>query len=159
MRIGKLFYMVLGIALMLSSDVCASAQTPEETARQQARDEVRSKLNLRAGQFLDIHRDEVLEQSLALTAGRQIGAKFIYRLSSEGNEIKEKTIVQHLSTDGDFIYIIAVNAADGSAYRIHGFPDSLAEFEKLIKEVRLTVLRSDQAEVNSASPEGPPSPE
>lgn len=141
--------MVVGTALLLLSN-CARAQIPEENARQRACDVVRSRLNLRASQFLDIHRDEGLEQSLALTASRQVGPEFIYRLSLTGYEIKEKTIIQHSSTDGDFVYIVAVDAINGKVYLIHGFPDSLPEFEKLMMSARLTVSSPDRAEAVAA---------
>jgi hypothetical protein len=44
------------------------------------------------------------------------------------------------------MYIIAVSPTDGSAYRIHGFADSLTEFAKLMTAAGERVSSPDQAE-------------
>jgi len=131
----------------------AKAQITEHVAREQARDIVRSELhstvNFKADQFLGIHRDEELEQSLATaTIGWRAGPEFIYRVSPTGLEIKENAIVNHLATDADFMYIVAVSSADGSIFRIHGFghAESLAEFQRLMTTLKVHVASPDQAE-------------
>ncbi|MGD0578819.1 MAG: hypothetical protein ABSC08_07815 [Bryobacteraceae bacterium] len=146
MNMPKHLFTICGIALTSMLGTCASAQTSEAAARQQARDIVRSKLNLRAEQFLNIQRDEELEQSLAVSATGRIGPEFIYRLSSTGYEFKENAIVNHFSTEGESLYIIVVSPSDGSTYRIRGFSDSLGELEKLMTAVKMKVLDPNQAE-------------
>ena len=81
-----------------------------------------------------------------VSANGRAQPEFIYKLSSTGYEIKEKTVVHHFPTDGDFTYIVAVSPADGNTSRIHGFSDSLSEFEKLMTAANLRVLDPDQAE-------------
>jgi hypothetical protein len=79
-------------------------------------------VNLKLDQFLGVQRDEALEQSLALAVGRTESA-FIYRASPNGDEIKKDVVAHHISTDVDFMYIIAVGSADGSvAYTALGPP-------------------------------------
>lgn len=73
-----------------------------------------------------------MEESLALAVGKRAGSKFIYKVSPIGDEIEEGAVVHHVSTDADLMYIIGVDPADGSTYRIHGFPDSLVGFDQLI---------------------------
>jgi hypothetical protein len=60
-----------------------------------------------------------------LAIGR-IGEIFIYTASPNGYEIKEDAVVQHVSTDADFTYIVAVEIVDGSSYRIHGFGSAVS---------------------------------
>jgi hypothetical protein len=139
--------------LLLTQIAPANGQTTEQAAREQARDAVRSelhsKINFRADQFLGIHRDEELEQSLAtVTIGWRAGPEFIYRVSPTGIEIKENAIVYHVATDADFMYIVAVSSVDGSIFRIHGFglAEFLAEFGKLMAALRVHVASPDQAE-------------
>jgi hypothetical protein len=118
----------------------------EQAAREQARNTVRSQLNLRTDQFLGVHRDEALEEVLALAIGRRVGSEFIYRVSPIGDEIKEGAVVHHVSTDADLVYVIGISAADGSINRIRGFPDSLSEFDNLMAAARIKVSGSEQAE-------------
>jgi hypothetical protein len=49
-------------------------------------------------------------------------------------------------TDVDPTYIVAVNPANGTVYRFHGFTDSLTEFEKLMAATKVKVSSLDQAE-------------
>jgi hypothetical protein len=160
----KLFSTIFGIAVLSTLLMPANAQVTDQAAREQAsnivRSELRTTLNLKPDQFLDVQRDEALEKSLALAVGR-VGSAFIYRASPSGdeikgaakaspsgNEIRENTVVHHIVMDGDPMHIIAVASADGSAYRIHGFgrADSLAEFEKLMTALKVRVASADQAE-------------
>lgn len=146
MSMRRLRSTIFGVALLPALELCASAQISEAAARQQAEDVVRSTLNLRREQFLNILRDEALEQSLAVSAGGRTGQELIYRLSSTGYEIKEKAIVHHFSTEGEFVHIVVVRPSDRSSYRIRGFADSLAEFKRLVMVLKMKVLGPDQAE-------------
>ena len=139
-------FAISGLAFLSMLDLRATAQISEIATRRQAREIVRSKLNLRPEQFLDIKRDEDLEQSLVVSANGRANPEFIYKLSLTGYEIKEQTVAHHFSTDADLAYIVAVSPADGSTHRIHGFSDSLSEFEKLMTATNLRVLGPDQAE-------------
>ena len=151
MSMRKLFSTIFGIAVLSTLLMQANAQVTDQAAREQAsnivRSELRATVNLKPDQFLSVQRDEALEQSLALAVGRT-GPAFIYRGSPNGDEIKKDAVVHHISTDADFMYIVAVGAADGSAYRIHGFgpTESLAEFEKLMTALKVQVSSPDQAE-------------
>jgi hypothetical protein len=152
MKMRKVLLAVLGT--ILSAFVLpAHTQVTEQTAREQARGIVRAelsaKVHFKADQFLGIYRDEDLELSLAIAAvGWRGGPWFIYNISPTGVEIKEDVIVNHVATDADFMYLVAVNAANGTAYRVHGFglAESLAEFQKLLTAAKIAVSSTDQAE-------------
>lgn len=153
MSTRKLFSTIFGIAVLSTLAVRANAQMTEQAAREQARDIVRlelhSKVNFKPDQFLGIHRDEGLEQSLATaTIGWRTGAVFIYRVSPTGIEIKENAIVNHVATDADFRHIVAVSSVDGTTFRIHGFgpAESLAELQRLMTALKVSVASPDQAE-------------
>jgi hypothetical protein len=137
---------ILGLLFLNTFTLPASAALSEASARQEALDSVRSTLSLRSEQFLDIKRDEDLEVSLMLCANRSIGPVSVYRLSSTGYEVKEKAIIHHFSTDGDLSYIVAVSPVDGSTYRVAGFRDSKAEFNKLMAALGVKISSPDQAE-------------
>jgi hypothetical protein len=150
MSIRKVSSTILGMALLTLS-ARASAQINEQAAREQAssavRSELHSKLDFRPDRFLGVQRDEELEQSLALAVGGRAGL-FIYKISPTGYEIGENTVVYHAWSDFDVVFIVGVNPADGSTYRIHGFglDRSLAEFEKLMMALKVRVPNPDQAE-------------
>ncbi len=153
MSIRKLFSVVFGLATLATPLAVVKAQVNEQVAREQARDIVRSelhsKVNFKSDQFVGIRRDEELEQSLAtVTIGWRSGPQFIYRVSPTGLEIKENAIVNHVATDADFMCIVVVSSADGSAFRVHGFglAESLAEFERLMEALKVHVASPDQAE-------------
>ena len=134
-------------ALMLSTlALPTSAQVTDAAAREQIRDVVRSRLHLKPDQFLNVQRDEKLEQLLATVAGRSEGLEVIYQVSQTGDEIKGNVVVHHIFTDADPTYIVAVSPANGGLYRIYGFPDSLTEFGKLMAATKVKVLSPDQAE-------------
>jgi hypothetical protein len=154
MSLREPFSAIFVVAVLLILGVEADAQVTEQAAREQARDVVRSelhsKVNFKADQFLGIHRDEELEQSLATaTIGWRAGQEFIYKVSPAGVEIKDNAIVDHVATDADFMYIVAVSSVDGDIFRIHGFglAQSLAEFERLMTALRVQVASPDQAEL------------
>jgi hypothetical protein len=148
MSIRKLFSTIFGMALLSTLAVPANAQVTDQSAREQARNTVRSQLHLKPDQFLGIQRDEELEQSLASVVSRPTWSEFIYKVSQAGDEIKENVVVHHIFTDVDPTYIIAISPVDGSTYRIHGFglAESLAEFEKLMTALRVRVSNPKQAE-------------
>jgi hypothetical protein len=153
MNFRQPFSTIFVAAVLLILGVEADAQVTEQAARDQARDVVRSelhsKVNFKADQFLGIHRDEELERSLATaTIGWRAGPEFIYKVSPTGVEIKDNAIVDHVATDADFMYIVAVSSVDGDIFRIHGFglAQSLAEFERLLTALRVRVASPNQAE-------------
>jgi hypothetical protein len=132
MSLRTLFLTIFGTMMLSTLVVPTDAQITEQAAREQTRNAVRSQLHLKPDQFLGVQRDEKLEQLLAIAVGRPDGLQFIYQVSQAGDEVKENAIVRHIFTDVDPKYIVAVSLADGTTYRIHGFSDSLAEFERLI---------------------------
>lgn len=147
MTIRKRFPMIVGMALFSMLVSLASAQMPEQAAREKAQSIVRSQLDyLRPGQFLSVQRDEGLERLLAVTAGGLTGVEFIYQVSPAGDEIKEHAVVHHLVTDGDPVYLVAVNPANGSTHRIAGFRDSKAELNKLLAALGIKLSSEDQVE-------------
>lgn len=153
MSMRKVFSTIFGLTVLATTVALANAQVTEQTAREQAsnvvRSELHSRLSFKSDQFLGIHRDEELEESLAMvTVGWRSGPVFIYKVSPTGVEVKENAIVNHVATDADLMCIVAVSSADGSAYRIHGFgrAESVAEFERLITALKVRVASPDQAE-------------
>jgi hypothetical protein len=146
MSIRKVFSTIFGIAVLSMLAGLANGQMTDPAARELARNAVRSQLHLKSDQFLNVQRDERLEQSLASAVGKRAGSEFIYRVSQAGDEVKEDAVVHHISTDADLDYIIVLGPADGSSYRIHGFADSVAEFEKLTTAVGVKVSSPEQAD-------------
>lgn len=147
MTIRKRFSMIVELALFSMLVSLANAQVTEQTAREKAQSIVRSQLDyVRPGQFLSVQREEGFERSLAAIAGGLSGAEFIYQITPAGDEIKEHSVVHHLVTDADPMYLVAVNPADGSTYRIAGFRDSKAEFNKLMSALGVKISSPDQAE-------------
>jgi hypothetical protein len=136
--------LALSVASVLSAAAApTSAQATEQASRDQIRTTVRSQLHLKGDQFLAVQRDEALEQKLAIVAGKPDVS--LYRVSQTGDEIKEHSIVHHIFTDTDPTYIVAVDT-DGGMYRIHGFSDSGAEFEKLMTVVGAKISSPEEAE-------------
>jgi hypothetical protein len=147
-----LFSTIFLMALLSAFVMRANAQVAEQAAREQAsnivRSELHSRVNFKSDQFLNIRRDDDLEQSLAIaTVGWRVGPVFIYKISPTGVEIRENSIVNHVATDAEFMYVVAVSSADGSIYRIHGFgqAQSLADFQRLMTAQKMRV-GPDQAE-------------
>jgi hypothetical protein len=138
------FLTIFGAAGLAVLIVRLSAQVTDQAALEHIRDTVRSQLHLKPDQFLGVQRDERLEQSLAIAAGRPVGP--VYRVSPTGEEIKGNALVHHLSMDVDPTYTVAVDSADGSIYRISGFADSLSEFERLTTATKMRISSLEQAE-------------
>ena len=147
MNVSKIFPAILGLTVLSTSTALMTFQTADEAARDLARRAVSSELHLTPEKFLCIHRDEDLENSLAIaTIGRRTGTEFIYKISQTGIELKENAIIRHVATDADLVYIIAVHTTDGRTFRIRGFTDSLAEFQKLLKALKIKPSSPEQAE-------------
>jgi hypothetical protein len=138
--------MTVGVLAMPGTPV--DAQMNEPRAREKALGVARLQLSyLRPGQFLGIQRDEGLEQKLAVLAGGLTGSEFIYRLSPAGDEIKEHAVVHHVFTDiDDPVSLVVVSPLDGSAYLIHGFDGSKADFNRLMGTLKVKISSPDQAE-------------
>ncbi len=143
MNMQKLFLAISAASVLSSVAAPTSAQATEQMSRDQIRSVVRSQLHLKDDQFLAVQRDEPLEQELAIVAGKP--GVLLYRVSQAGDEIKAHSVVHHIFTDADPTYIVAVNT-DGVTYRIHGFSDSGAEFEKLMAATGLKVSSPEDAE-------------
>jgi hypothetical protein len=103
----------------------------------------RAQLHLKPEQFLAVQRDEALEQKLGLATGTP--EPLLYRVSQAGDEIKERTVVHHIFTDVDPSYVVAVGAG-GSTYRLSGFAESKADFNKLMGDLKVRISSPDQAE-------------
>ncbi len=111
MSVRKLFSTIFGLAVLATLGARASAQVTEQAAREEAsnvvRSELRSKLNFKPVQFLAVHRDEDLEESLAIApVGWRAGPLFMFRISPTGIESRHNAIVNHVATDVDFMYIV-----------------------------------------------------
>jgi hypothetical protein len=137
---------IFGVAIVSMLVAQANAHVTDQAEREQTSNTLRSQLHLKPNQFLRVQRDEELEQLLAAVVSRPSWSEFIYKASEEGDEIKEHVIVHHIVMDGDPTFTIAVSPVNGTAYRIQGFSDSLAEFEKLMKEANVKVSSPEQAE-------------
>ncbi|MCU1335796.1 MAG: hypothetical protein JWO19_1377 [Bryobacterales bacterium] len=144
MSFRKLFLAIFRVVALSAFAASVGAQVTEQAGRDQARNLVRSQLHLKPDQFLQVHRDEELEQSLAVIVGKP--GVFVYRLSRTGDEIKEQSVVHHIFTDAESAYIVAVRADDASMYSVHGFTDSRAEFERLMTTSGPRVASSEQAQ-------------
>jgi hypothetical protein len=143
----------LALALLTLPLGLTGPEITEQAAREQAisvvRAALRSETSSRSDQFLSIHRDEDLEESLAtVTGGWRSGPVFIYKISPTGVEVKENSVSNHVIVDGDSMFIVAITLADGSDYRIHGFglQESPAEFERLMLALKVQVTNPDQAD-------------
>ncbi len=121
------------------------AQGNDQAAREQIRSAVRSHLNLKVDQFLAVREGEKLEQSLAMLGRPGV---LIYHVSRTGDEIKGNTLVHHISMDADLTYVVAIIPSNDRIYRVHGFNDSVAEFDKFV--TGLTIANSEQAEIMAA---------
>ena len=145
----KLLSLIFKIVLLACLAPFANAQITGDAARELALSTVRSKKHIAPDQFLSIHREEELEESLAnVTTGWRRGPELIYTISQTGAEIKENSIAWHTVTDGDPTYIVAVNSTDRAAYCIHGcgLRESLAEFQSLIAAMKVRLGSPDQAQ-------------
>lgn len=152
MTIRKVFLAILGLVALLVLVQPANAQMTEQAARAQARDiargELHARVHFKADQFLSVHRDEELEEALAIIVGGQAGLTYIYEVSPEGAEFRENAVVYHVWADVDWVLTVVVNPRDGNTYRIHGFglSESLDEFQELMVALKLHVTSPDQAE-------------
>jgi hypothetical protein len=146
MNIRNYIFTIFGLAVLPILIFPANAQMADQIAREQARDAIRSHLHLESSKFLQVQKNEMLEQLLAEIVARPSRSELIYNVSEEGNEIKEHTVIHHIVMDGDPTFTIAINPASGNLYRIRGFKDSLDEFNKLMTEANVKVLTTDQAE-------------
>lgn len=146
MNLLRLPLKILGTVIVATLGLAANGQATDQATREQARQAVRSQLHLEVGHYLQVERDEALEQMLAGIVARPAWSEVIYKVSEEGNEIKEHIVVHHIVTDGDPTFTIAINPASGTVQRIQGFADSLSEFNRLMKEANIRLLEPDQAE-------------
>ncbi|HEX4002816.1 MAG TPA: hypothetical protein VHX36_09210 [Candidatus Acidoferrales bacterium] len=149
MSIRELLSVVVGTALLSTLAPLCRAQMTAEAAHDSALNTVRLRNHLKADQFLDIQRNQHLEELLATAMiGWRNSRVFIYEVSEAGVEIKANSTIDHLVTDADPTFIVAVRSSDGAAYCIHGcgLPGSLAEFQELIASTKVRVSDPNQAE-------------
>jgi hypothetical protein len=142
----KLFSAIFLLAFLPTLGISANTHGDDQAARERVRIAVRSELHLKLDQFLRVQEDEALERRLAEIVARPSWSASIYKVSEEGDEIKDHVIVHHIVMDGDPTFTVAMNPASENVYRIQGFSDSLAEFNKLMRDADLKVAGSDQAE-------------
>jgi hypothetical protein len=142
----KLFSAIFLLAFLPTLGISANTHGDDQAARERVRIAVRWELHLKLDQFLRVQEDEALERRLAEIVARPSWSASIYKVSEEGDEIKDHVIVHHIVMDGDPTFTVAMNPASENVYRIQGFSDSLAEFNKLMRDADLKVAGSDQAE-------------
>src|SRR6185437_2671203 len=80
MTMKELLITVLTSGALAMYGTPANAQISEHAARNKARSVARSQLHLDPQFFLDVHRDEALEEELASVVGGLAGSEFIYRI-------------------------------------------------------------------------------
>jgi hypothetical protein len=161
MNVGTPRPRIYVVVLLSMLAVVADGQMTGEAAHEQAASAVRTRLHLKPGQYLNVQRNEKVEELLATAVGRPGRSEFIYDVNQEGDEFRGEAVIHHVFTDGDLRYIVAINATNGTTYYIHGFADSLPEFEKLITEVGRRVFGPEDAEslaefYRAANPENLP---
>jgi hypothetical protein len=145
MRPRKLPTLFIGIGLIAGLAASANAQVTEQAAREKAKSIVQARLEagpehfLDDRKFLDVQRQENLEEELAEIVGGSAGLDYIYKVSEFGVEIKDHEIIYHTFFDVDPTYHVVVSRTDGAAYRVQGFSDSMAEFNRLIAAFKLQV--------------------
>ena len=111
------------------------AQTSEQDLRDRVSNMIRAQLQLGPDQFLSVQRDESMVR---------LGA-FIFRVSRAGEEIKGHSIIHHIFTDADPVFLVAVDEG-GAMYRVHGFHDSESEFNRLVVAVGPKITGPQEAE-------------
>lgn len=146
MKIKNMLITAVMLEALVIFGTSANSQVSEQSARDKALSVAHVQLGLSFEVFLDIHRDEALEEELASVVGGLNGSEFIYRVSQAGDEIKDHVVIHHIFMDSDSAYWIAVNPVDGSVYRIAGFRDSKAELNRLLAALNINVSNEDQAE-------------
>lgn len=147
MNIQKSFSMIVLLPVLATSMVFAKTMHTQENTQELALNTIRSELKLPSSQFVQVRRDEGLEDLLAISSvGWHAGPVFIYRLSQEGIEVRKNAIVHHVTTDAEANYIIAVLSVGGETFRVHGFNDSLVEYNRLIMESKIKLSSAEQAE-------------
>jgi len=116
-------------------------------ARDVASKLIRAKRTILPDELLRVQRDETLELALSMAVWKVDTPAFIYRATKEGEEIVgPDTIRHHIVMDSDTTHVIAVRVSDGEPYHLHGDFDSLAEFNRLMTDLSVTVSHSMEAE-------------
>ena len=141
----------LGLVCACFSMLCALshgpvlvAQVDESSARKLALASIRSGLDLQPDDFLQLWRDEQLEQELAEAAQRQQVPLFVFKTSQTGVEFKDGIMTNHVHADGNDISTVAVNTSTGETYRIQGYKNSSAEFREMVLSIGLKIKNVSQ---------------
>ena len=125
----------------------ASADVTEIAARAKVSKIIHAKRTIGPDDLLRVQRDETLEQALSMAVWKVDTPAFIYRATQEGEEIKgPDTIALHIVMDADTTHVIAVEVNSGKSYHLHGDFNSMAEFNKLMTDLKVRVSNPSQAE-------------
>jgi SAM-dependent methyltransferase len=116
-------------------------------ARTEVSSIIRTKRGIRPDELLRVQRDERLEQALSMAVWKAGTVAFIYRATGEGKEITgPNTLRHHFSMHADTTHVIAVGVNNGKSYHLHGDYESMAEFNKLMTDLKMRVSHTMQAE-------------
>lgn len=143
-RSVHILYLLLGGICFLAG--ISSAQVSEEQARKLAKSETITNAHLQADRFLSTQRRDDLELLFSNVAGGVPGAVLFYKISNEGDEIRGNRVIHHLSMHAELNFVVAVSVASGTVFRVGGFADSLAEFNRLMMASRIEVRESKKVE-------------
>ncbi len=132
------------LLLFVIASVSVNAQLTDEAGRRLAEATVRSALNMRADDFLQVRRAEDLEEYLGIASGHA-HHKLFYRVSRDGTVADEHGVRTGVLSDGDPLFVVVVDA-DGDAYRVHRFHDSTSEFNRLLVSSGLKLASAQQVE-------------
>jgi hypothetical protein len=132
-----------GIYICFLAEI-SSAQMADELARKRAKAETLASLHFDATRYLSTQRREDLEQMFANVA-TAAGSVLFYKLSNEGDETRTGTVIRHIATDASLNYLVGVSCGNGTVFRIGGFIDSLAEFNRMMAILAIRIHESTQA--------------
>jgi hypothetical protein len=136
----------LWLCALMMNPVAQGAQITDEDARRQATDQILASLHVDARQYLKLRRREDIEDLYLASHGGITETVFFFEASNTGDEVKGTTVIHHLPTDAFLDFIVGVSATSGEVFRIGGFEDSLAEFNRLNLRNPVRVTRASQAE-------------
>lgn len=136
---GKLLGAGWLVLLFLAGAVESHAQECDSHARAIAQETVRSWMETwtETDRFFFVTRREDLEIEFwnnVPTVQEGFGKDFfVFEISTEGDELLEKSVMHHISVHGTRPHIVAVAPASVRFFRLSGFKDSHREFNRLGK--------------------------
>ncbi|MGH9428020.1 MAG: hypothetical protein ACRD2L_17180, partial [Terriglobia bacterium] len=138
------------ITLCVATSLTSVAQKCDEPAREIARSVVLSATERSTTTYLSIHRREDLEDLFYSLASHDVVGPSrevrIFRVSTEGYEVREGRTHYHFSPHGPLVYLVAVDRSSKQAFRLRGFKDSHEEFNRLAATYRIQILSTLQAQ-------------